>query len=106
MTVDVFDRAWKILEEKGHCDAMGGMEYKRLRSGWDRVLGVLTAIEFIKSGANASPNEPELLAQQHADRVVEALNYLNHDPMQLELPDVPPDLPPIPPLTWDDIPEN
>lgn len=53
--MDVFDRAWKILESKGACDAMGGAEYERLRDGWDRVLGVLIAIDFIQSAANTLP---------------------------------------------------
>lgn len=76
--MDVFDRAWKVLEAKGQCDSMGGMEYTRLRDGWDRVLGVLVAIDFIQSGAHKPPSNPTT--------------------DEWGLPDIPPDLPPIPDL--------
>lgn len=51
-TADVFDRAWILLEREGRCDARGGAEYRRIRRSWDRVVGVLHAVDLITHRAN------------------------------------------------------
>lgn len=55
---DVFDRAWDQLAAKGRCDARGGAEYVRIRGDWDRLMGLLYAVDFIAQVANQIPPPP------------------------------------------------
>jgi hypothetical protein len=101
--MDTFARAWKLLEAKGWCDAFGGAEYTRIRRGWTGPIGVMVAMDFIRSisntpAINVSLPEPDAAA---ADLDAADQFSLIPDPLELpnapgELPLIPPDLPPVP----------
>lgn len=50
--MDTFDRAWVQCAEKGLCDALGGAEYRRVRSAWDQYGAFGYALQFIVNSAN------------------------------------------------------
>jgi hypothetical protein len=101
--MDVFDRAWKILEAKSACDARGGAEYTRLRRSW-RTFGLLVALDFIYKGANMPPTDEQrskLTCTLCNEQPPDDQFALIPDPLELpdapgELPPIPPDLPPVP----------
>jgi len=54
-----FRASYERLSENGHCDAPGGMEYRRVRNEW-LLAGFSESVDqFIRWRANAWPGEEE-----------------------------------------------
>jgi hypothetical protein len=52
-----FDRIWFALSERGACDAMGGMEYRRVHAEWVAAGQPVQVVDFIVRRANVSGND-------------------------------------------------
>ena len=56
---DAFDQAWERLAEDGHCDMLGGAEYRRVGATWDGLDippdVTIDIDELIKFQANLGP---------------------------------------------------
>lgn len=48
----VFDQIWTLCGENGWCDAIGGMEYRRVRQEWQESGYPLDIVGFIRRRAN------------------------------------------------------
>ena len=50
--MDDFDRIWEALSKGGHCDALGSVEYTRVRLAWERYGYFNHLWQFIIASAN------------------------------------------------------
>jgi len=50
--MNTFDIAWETLAEQGHCDAIGSMEYMRLRTLWEAEGEMLTVLLWIRMSSS------------------------------------------------------
>ena len=55
--MDDFDCAWETLAQESKCDALGGMEYTRIRKMWVDRGSLLACLMFIMREANRPPEE-------------------------------------------------